>query len=192
MMVAGLILAGGQGRRMGGVDKALLPLKGRPLVRHAIDRLSPQVERLAISGQPSHAGFGLPVLPDAQAERLGPLAGVAAGLVWAAALGADHLVTAAVDTPFLPCDLVPRLLMAAEDHGGLALAVTPERDHPTFALWPVDRSSFVQNLLDAGERRMRVALDGAGRASFPDEGAFFNINTPADLARAETMLAAES
>lgn len=173
---------------MGGADKALLLLDGRPLIRHVIDRLSPQVMDLAISGQPSHSGFGLPVLPDAQAERLGPLAGVSAGLAWAAGIGADHLVTAAVDTPFLPCDLVPRLVMAAEGHDGLALAVTAAGPHPTFALWPVAMAARLDRLLASGERRMRVAAAGAGEALFPDEQVFFNINRPEDLARAEAML----
>jgi molybdopterin-guanine dinucleotide biosynthesis protein A len=189
MKIAGLILAGGEGRRMGGADKALLSLGGRPLIRHVVERLSPQVEELAISGRTSHSGFGLPVLADAQIERFGPLAGVAAGLAWAAGIGADRLVTAAVDTPFLPCDLVPRLLLAAEGHDGLAIAITPEGAHPTFALWPVSRLERIGQLLDAGERRMRVAADGAGRALFADDDAFFNINTPEDLARAEAMLA---
>ena len=88
MKIAGLILAGGEGRRMGGADKALLSLGGRPLIRHVVERLSPQVEELAISGRTSHSGFGLPVLADAQIERFGPLAGVAAGLAWAAGIGA--------------------------------------------------------------------------------------------------------
>ena len=189
MKIAGLILAGGEGRRMGGADKALLILEGRPLIQHVIERLSPQVIDLAISGQPAHARFGLPVLPDAQAERLGPLAGVSAGLAWAAGIGVDHLVTAAVDTPFLPCDLVPRLQMASEGHGGMALAVTDEGQHPTFALWPVSHAERLAGLLAAGERRMRVAAEGAGQARFTDETAFFNINRPEDLARAEAMLA---
>lgn len=190
MKIAGLILAGGEGRRMGGADKALLLLGGRPLIRHVIERLSPQVEDVAISGRASHSGFGLPVLPDARIERLGPLAGVCAGLAWAAGLGADRLVTVAVDTPFLPCDLVPHLLMAAEGHGGRAMATTREGVHPTFAIWPVADAERLGGLLASGERRMRVAAEGAGRARFPDEAAFFNINTPADLALAEAMLTA--
>lgn len=188
MRIYGLILAGGAGRRMGGADKARLVLAGQPLAARVIARLSPQVERLAISGGAGHADFGLPVVTDAHPERLGPLAGVAAGLAWAAAEGADALVTAAVDTPFLPCDLVPRLILAAEGHAGRAYAATASGAHPTFALWPASWAAQASAMLEAGERRMMAALSGAGVAMFPDEDAFANINTPEDLARAEAAL----
>ena len=135
----GVILAGGQGRRMGGADKALLRLAGRTLVAHAVDRLEPQVERLAINanGAPERfATFALPVLADDDPQ--GPLSGVLAGLAWAGAAGADAVVTVAVDCPFFPGDLVPRLALAAETSaGGVALARSGGNDHPTFGLWPV-------------------------------------------------------
>ena len=190
MRIFGVILAGGAGRRLGGADKALQPLRGRPLARHLRDRLGPQVERLAISanGDASRLAFlGLPVLADA--EPLGPLAGILAGLDWAAAEGAAALVSAPVDAPFLPCDLVPRLVLAGG--GGTALARSGGRDHAATALWPVDLREALRAHLAAGGRRVAAFADGAGaaRADFADDGAFRNLNTPDDLARAEGLLA---
>ena len=193
MRLFGVILAGGEGRRMGGADKALLPLAGRPLVWHAMDRLSPQVESLAISanGDPARlAKLGLPVLPDA--ERLGPLAGILAALDWAAQRGATAVVSVAVDTPFFPGDLVPRLALAAEGaREGLAMVRSGGRDHPTFALWPVSLRDPLREFLGRGEvPRVRgfADLHGAARADFADDGAFDNLNTPEDLSRAEALL----
>ena len=191
MRIFGTILAGGQGRRMGGQDKALLPLAGRPLVAHVIDRLEPQVERLSLSanGDPTRlARFGLPVLPD-QATSQGPLSGLLAALDWAAPLGATHLVTAPTDAPFLPPDLTPRLLLA----GDLALARSAGNDHPTFGLWPVTLRDDLRAFLASGEKpRVRAFADAhhAARADFPDDGAFANLNTPEDLAQAEARLRA--
>ena len=122
MRIFGVVLAGGTGQRMGGVDKAFLPLAGRSLILHVLDRFEPQVERLAISanGDPARfAAFGLKVLPDA--EILGPLAGILAAMAWASEQGADAVVSAPVDGPFLPPDLVPRLCLAS-DHGKIAVA----------------------------------------------------------------------
>ncbi|MEM6596161.1 MAG: molybdenum cofactor guanylyltransferase MobA, partial [Pseudomonadota bacterium] len=140
---AGVILAGGQSRRMGGGDKGLLDLGGRKLITHVIDRLEPQVAEIALNANGDAARFdlGLPVIPDSIDGFAGPLAGVLAGLDWAAAQGHTHIVTAAADTPFFPCDLVPRLMLAAEN-GPIALAATPDPQrglarHPTFGLWPV-------------------------------------------------------
>ena len=191
MRIFGVILAGGQGRRMGGRDKATLPLVGRSLAAHAADRLEPQVERLAISanGDPARlAGLGLPVLPDAESQ--GPLSGVLAALGWATPLGATHVVTVAVDTPFFPGDLVPRLLLAA-DPSGLALARSGGNDHPTFGIWPVTVQDDLHDFLASGAKAsVRAFADarGAGRADFPDDGAFMNLNTPEDLSRAEDLI----
>lgn len=193
MRLFGVILAGGEGRRMGGADKAMLPLGGQTLLAHVIDRLEPQVERLAISanGDPARfAGTGLPVLADA--ERRGPLSGILSALDWAASRGATAVVSAAVDAPFLPPDLVPRLAMAAEGSaGGVALARSGGNDHPTFGLWPVDVRDALRLFLASGAKAsVRVFADGQGaaRADFPDDGAFANLNTPDDLARAEALL----
>lgn len=196
----GVILAGGRAVRMGGGDKALLSLGGRSLMARAIERIEPQVEALALNanGDPARfARFGLPVLPDPLPDFPGPLAGILAGLDWAAALGARHLVTVAADTPFFPPDLVPRLLLAAEDAGQpIALAATsgtegPQR-HPTFGLWPTDLRADLRATLAAGQRKVVDWADrhGAAMALFPVGGydPFFNINRPEDLAQAEAMI----
>jgi molybdopterin-guanine dinucleotide biosynthesis protein A len=191
----GVILAGGLSRRMGGGDKCLLALDGRPLLAHVIDRLAPQVSRLALNanGDPARfAGFGLPVLADGVAGFPGPLAGVLAGLDWAAAEGAACIVTAAADTPFFPADLVARL-QAAAGASGLALAATPDpvrglSRHPTFGLWPVALREDLRAALHGGLRKVVLWTDahGAGTALFdagpPDP--FFNVNTAEDLAQA--------
>ncbi|HHX88424.1 MAG TPA: molybdenum cofactor guanylyltransferase, partial [Paracoccus sp.] len=124
--VLGVILAGGRATRMGGGDKGLRQVAGRRLLDHVIDRLGPQVAGLAINanGDPARlAGFGLPVLPDSLPDHPGPLAGVLAGMDWAAGQGARAIVTAAADTPFFPPDLVARL-QAAAGPSGLALAAS--------------------------------------------------------------------
>lgn len=191
MRIFGVILAGGAGRRMGGVDKATLRLAGRSLVAHAVDRLEPQVELLAISanGDPARlSALGLPVLADAQSQ--GPLSGVLAALDWAAPFGATAVVTAAVDTPFFPGDLVPRLIMAS-DPSGIALARSGGNDHPTFGLWPVTLRDDLRVFLASGVKAsVRAFADarGAARADFPDDGSFLNLNTPEDLSRAETLI----
>ncbi len=191
MRIFGVILAGGAGRRMGGVDKATLRLAGRSLVSHAVDRLEPQVERLAISanGDPARlSALGLPVLADAQSQ--GPLSGVLAALDWAAPFGATAVVTAAVDTPFFPGDLVPRLIMAS-DPSGIALARSGGNDHPTFGLWPVTLRDDLRVFLASGVKAsVRAFADarGAARADFPDDGSFLNLNTPEDLSRAEALI----
>lgn len=190
--IAGMVLAGGQGRRMGGVDKAMLPLQGRPLIAHTLARFAPQVGPLAISanGDPARFDeFGLPVLRDTYADQ-GPLSGVIEGLGWAARAGARALVTLAVDTPLAPADLVARLTEDGLDRA--AVAVAGDRIHATVALWPVTLHPHLVALFAAGERRLRVALEGARAVDFPSPEAFHNINTPDDLLRAEALLAGQS
>ena len=191
--IFGVILAGGEGRRMGGADKALLVLAGEPLIARAVARLAPQVERLAISANGNAARFrslGLPVLPDA--DRQGPLSGLLAGLHWAVQGGADALVTAPVDCPFFPPDLVPHLLLAAETGG--ALATSGGALHPTFGLWPVRLTGPLTDFLASGAKA-RVGdfarAHGMQPAAFPADGSFANLNTPDDLARAETLIRAQ-
>lgn len=197
----GVILAGGLASRMGGADKPLLDLAGRPLLAHVVDRLEPQVAALALNanGDPARfAGYHLPVLADSVAGHPGPLAGVLAGLDWAAGQGAQSIVSAAADTPFLPCDLVPRLLLAGEGMADpLVLAATRRDDggtdlHPTFGLWPVALREELRAALARGVRKVRAWADqqGARQAVFGTVGGdpFFNVNTPGDLTRAQAIL----
>lgn len=191
LRIFGVILAGGEGRRMG-ADKALVPLAGRPLIAHVLDRLEPQVERVLISANGDAArfsAFGCPVVEDAVPQ--GPLSGVLAALTVAAAMGATHLVSAPVDTPFLPGDLVPQLLFAAERSPvGLALASDATGDHPATAIWPVGLAPALAAFLASGEAKVTrfTAAQGAAWAKFPDPRAFLNLNTPEDLAAAEVLL----
>jgi molybdopterin-guanine dinucleotide biosynthesis protein A len=180
MEICGVILAGGQGTRAGGRDKALMRLGGRSLLARAVERLSPQVAALALNanGDPARfSGAGLPVVPDTVPGQPGPLAGILAGMDWVAGRGGDAIVTVAVDTPFFPCDLVPRLHLATETaHAPIALATSHGRPHPQ------------------GTRRVRLWAEahGAVMAEFPAGriDPFFNINTPEDLAQAEALLQA--
>jgi len=190
----GVILAGGQATRMGGGDKGLLPLGNGTILSRVIDRLEPQVADLALNanGDPTRfSNLNLPIIPDSIAGFAGPLSGVLAGLDWAASLGASHIVTAAADTPFFPCDLVPQLLQAAETaNSQIALARTPDGRHPTFGLWPTALRDDLRANLQDGLRKVVLWTDkhGGATAHFPDDAAFFNVNTPDDLAKAETML----
>jgi molybdopterin-guanine dinucleotide biosynthesis protein A len=194
----GVILAGGRGLRMGGGDKGLLPLGHGTLLDHVIDRFDPQVAGLALNadGDPARfARFGLPVIADSVPGHAGPLAGVLAGLDWAAGQGATAIVTAAADTPFLPQDLVPRLLLAAKVSGApIALAATASGRHGTFGLWPVALREDLRAALAGGTRKVTDWADRHGAASAPFTETpwdpFFNVNTPEDLARAQAMAAA--
>ncbi len=197
----GVILAGGLARRMGGGDKGLLRLCGQTLLSRVIDRLEPQVSGLAINAngdETRFAAYGMPVIPDTIDGFVGPLAGVLAGLDWAAEQGADSIVTAAADTPFFPCDLVPQLLLAGEGmQHPLVLAATPDAKrgkvrHPTFGLWPVTLRDDLRAALSGGLRKVVLWSDkhDGREALFPVTGfdPFFNVNTPDDLATAETIL----
>ena len=190
----GVILAGGQATRMGGGDKGLLPLGDGTILSHVIARLEPQVANMALNANGDAARFdalGLPVIADSIDGFAGPLSGVLAGLDWAAGQGADHIVTAAADTPFFPCDLVPQLILAAETADAeMALARTESGRHPTFGLWPVALRDDLRNALADGLRKVVLWTDkhGAGTANFPDDAAFFNVNTPDDLTKARGML----
>lgn len=193
----GVILAGGRATRMGGGDKGMRVLGDQRIIDHVIDRLRPQCTSLAINanGEPDRFGeFGLPVLPDSLADHPGPLAGVLAGLDWAALHGAEAIVTAAADTPFFPCDLVARLQDAAGPKG-LCLAASHDEDgilrrHPTFGLWPVGLRDNLRAALEGGLRKIVLWTDQheAGTAIFSSDAGdpFFNINTPDDI---ETALA---
>lgn len=190
----GVILAGGQATRMGGGDKGLLALGNRTILSHVIDRFDPQCADLALNanGDPQRfTNLNLPIIADSIPDFAGPLCGVLAGLDWAADQGASHVVTAAADTPFLPCDLVPQLQMAAEKSpSGMALAASPSGRQPTFGLWPTALREDLRSALLGGLRKVVLwtSQHGATTAEFPDDAAFFNVNTPADLDQARGML----
>ncbi len=202
MKIAGVILAGGLARRMGGGDKALLEVGGQTLLARVIARLKPQVDEIVLNanGDPARfARFGLPVVPDTVAGFAGPLAGVLAGMRWAAARGHTHVASAAGDTPFFPPDLVARLRAASETSGQpIALAATndPERgltEHPTFGLWPVALADNLEEALTVGHMRKVIvwtSRHGCARAVFDEAGdfPFFNVNTPEDMVAAERIL----
>lgn len=204
-LVAGVVLAGGRSRRMGGGDKALLPLAGEPMIARVIARLGRQAAPLAINanGDPARfAGFGLPAIADSVAGFAGPLAGVLAGMDWAAehAPRARWIVTAASDTPFFPEDLVARFVSAIGHlDGAIALAGSGGKRHPVFGLWPVALADDLRAWLKASETRkvlawvdrhemVEVEFGGfsvAGELLDP----FFNVNTPEDLEVAEAIVA---
>ncbi len=193
----GIILAGGAGRRLGAADKALCSLGGEALLNHAIRVLSPQVDALAISANGDPARFdacGLPVIIDDLPGRLGPLAGLLAGLDWAARErpSAGWIITVPADAPFLPVDLVARLAVAAGTRG--AVAASRGRLHPVVGLWPLGTAADLRRaLVDDGLRRADawVARQGAATVEWQADPVdpFFNINTPDDLAAAGRLLA---
>lgn len=197
MPIAGLILAGGRSSRMGGGDKTLLDLAGRPMLAHIVDRFGPQVDRLALSanGDPARfAAFGLPVLGDGAFVDAGPLAGILAGLDWAAELKAERLVSVAGDTPFLPRDLVGRLLAATPDTSAIAMAASGGARHPVFAAWPTSLRESLREFLAAGSTyKVTHFADGFPLivVDFPTEPVdpFFNVNLRSELVDAEAILA---
>ena len=191
----GIILAGGLARRMGGEDKALLSLGGTSLLAHVAQRFRPQVAELALNANGNSARFSkfdLPVLPDTIEGFPGPLAGILAGLEWAAEKGAEMVVSVAVDTPFFPGDLAPHLLLATEGmKHPLALATSDDGRHPTFGLWPVALRNDLREAIEGGLRKVVEWTDahGAVEAHFPglNPDPFFNINKPEDLKHAQLI-----
>jgi molybdenum cofactor guanylyltransferase len=197
--IPAVILAGGRATRMGGGDKGLRVVAGRRLIDHVITRLAPQCAPLAINanGDPARlAEFGLPVLADSLPDHPGPLAGVLAGLDWAASLGAPAIITAAADTPFFPPDLAVRLVAHAGPTG-LCLAASADPSgkmhrQPTFGLWPVALRDDLRRALTGGLRKIVLWTDShsAGTAEFSSQpfDPFFNINTPDDIIAAEALM----
>lgn len=187
--VTGLVLAGGRGSRMGGVDKGLQTLGGVPLARIALERLAPQVGRLMLNANrhlETYAGFGIPVWPDAAADFPGPLAGFLAGL---AHCETPWLATVPCDSPRFPVDLVERLA-AAVGQAPAAVAATREpggvlQRQPVFALMHRDLAGDLAAYLAGGERRIDAWLRGHGAVQVPfdDAEAFVNVNTADELRR---------
>lgn len=200
MSVAAIILAGGLARRMGGGQKALVQLGGRHLVGHAIERITPQAAPVALNvnvDDPAFEALGLPIVKDTVPDFAGPLAGVLAGLEWAAAQAPAPLwlLSAPTDAPFLPDDLVERLQKAAQDADAeVAVAMSGERTHPVVALWRTElRDALHEALVERDIRkidrftaeRQTVHVEWDTTGGDP----FFNVNKPQDLEAAEALLA---
>lgn len=188
--VTGLVLAGGQGQRMGGQDKGLLTVAGRPLVAHVVSRLFLQVADVLISANRNHASYaelGPRVVSDILPDYPGPLAGILAGLKEART---PWVLVVPCDSPFLPDDLAMRLHSASEDPASIRMVETPDGDQPVFALIPRSLASALEEFLAAGERRI-LAWYGQHRlcrVKYLDELPFMNVNTPDDRLRAEALI----
>jgi molybdopterin-guanine dinucleotide biosynthesis protein A len=187
--VSALVLAGGQGSRMGGVDKGLQPFRGKPMVAHVIERLAPQVDEILINANRNAAEyerFGHRVIADEIQGFAGPLAGFERGLAHA-----SHalVMTVPCHSPFLPRDLVARLHVAMTSQGAdLAVAKTGEQAHPVFSLMRRDVHASLREFLSSGQRKIDKWYSGLQvvEVSFDDEAdAFLNINTREELAKLE-------
>ncbi len=202
-LIPGVLLAGGLSRRMGGGDKGLRELSGKPLMLHALERLSRQASPVAINanGDASRfVAFGVPVIADATPDHAGPLAGVLAAMRWAleASPRPRFVITAACDTPFFPGDLAAQLLAAAGDtYPVIALAKSFAQVHPVFGLWPTLLADDLAEALSSGLRKVSDWVEWHPHVivDFPPVrlghalvDPFFNANTPADLAEAERLL----
>jgi len=195
----GVLLAGGRARRMGGGDKPLKLIDGKPILVHVIERLGPQVEALMLNanGEPERFfDYALPVVADSVGGFAGPLAGILAGLDWAAHhhKGVPWVVSVATDTPFLPGDLVKRLHEARiAEEATFACAASGGQAHPTIGLWPVALREELRHALTAeGVRKVDLftARHPLAIAAWPAEpyDPFFNANEPGDLAQAENII----
>ena len=186
MKITGIILAGGIGRRMGGMDKGLIPFRGKPLVAHALERLQPQVDEILVNANrelEAYGQFGYTVVPDAITGFAGPLAGLHCGM---AHTHTPLVVTVPCDSPFLPTDLVSRLLAALEQHhADLAVAKTGGQPHPVFCLCRTSLLPILTHFLENGGRKIDLWYADLNTIEVPfdDEAeAFANINTPTELA----------
>jgi molybdenum cofactor guanylyltransferase len=196
----GVVLAGGLARRMGGADKAHIRIGGRTILERVVERLRPQCAALILNANDAPERFadtGLPVVPDSVADYPGPLAGILAGLDWAAerSLEIEWVVSVPSDCPFLPRDLVANLHDArVAASAQLACARSGERRHPVVALWPVSlRRDLQRAITGEGARKVDnwIARFTIGFADWPAAPVdpFFNVNTPGDIAEAERLAA---
>lgn len=188
--ITGVVLAGGQGRRMGGVDKGLQALRGRPMVSWVLVRFAPQVDEVLINANQNleaYAVFGHRVIPDEIGGFAGPLAGLHRALSEASH---DLVATVPCDSPFLPLDLVPRLMGTLERGAAeLAVAKTHQQPHPVFCLCRRSLLPHLTSFLRGGGRKIDAwyASLRVVEVPFDDEAdAFRNINTPDELASAES------
>jgi molybdenum cofactor guanylyltransferase len=196
--IPGVLLAGGLARRMGGGDKPMRQIGGRPILARVIARLAPQCDGLILNANGDirrYASFGLPVIPDTVENFPGPLAGILAALDWAAAHRPDAgwILSAAGDCPFLPRDLVARLHRArVEQDAQLAVAASGEQSHPVIGLWSVALREELRHALVVEDIRGVGRWTGRYRlatVTWPTEpfDPFFNANTPDDIAAAERL-----
>jgi molybdenum cofactor guanylyltransferase len=196
MSTIGVILAGGLARRMGGGDKPMREIAGKPILSHVIERVGPQCDALVLNANGDaarFAAFGLPVVADTVEGFAGPLAGILAGLDWAAAQEAEWLVSVAGDCPFLPRDLVARFHDAqTRNDADLVVAQSDTQSHPVVGLWKVSlREDLRHALVEEGLRKIdrwtaRYKLVSVEWAIVPYDP-FFNANAPEDLAEAEAI-----
>lgn len=197
--IAGVVLAGGLARRMGGGDKPMRQIAGRAILDHVLERFAPQCDALILNANGSaerFAAYGLPVVPDPVPDYPGPLAGILAALEWTAANRPDVRVVASVagDGPFLPRDLVGRLSVP---QAPIVLAASGGRTHPIVGLWRVDLAAALrQALVVEGIRKVERFTSAHGAAVVEWEtdpvDPFFNANSPDDLVEAERLAALAS
>ena len=200
MKICGIILAGGQSRRMGGREKSLMELQNIAPIEWVARRLESQVDTMAVNanGDPTRFDFlGLPVLPDTIEGFVGPLAGVLSGMRWASSKHrATHIVTAAADTPFLPSQMVKRLSSNLTDINRVAMAYSNGRVHPVAAIWPCDLADALEHFLTVEDQRKILVFAqryGLIETKFDlveghaGHDPFFNINTPDDMAIADQI-----
>ncbi len=198
--IVAVLLAGGLARRMGGGDKCLREVAGRPLLSHVIERILPQVDHVVLNanGDPERfSAFGLPVIADVVGGNAGPLAGILTGLDWAArhVTECEWVVSVPTDAPFLPMDYVARMMAAIEDEDAeLACASTNGRTHPVAGLWALRlmlelRSALIdEDIRKIDQWTVRYRLADVEFSSEPIDP-FFNANRPEDLKAAEVILA---
>ncbi len=195
--IAGVILAGGLSRRMGGGDKPLVGVQGRTLLERTIERMAPQVGPLLLNanGDPARfARFGLEVKADVIDGYGGPLVGILTALEWAAGRGARWLLTAAADTPLFPSDLGEKLMAAVTAEGArIGMAASGGHTHPVFALWPVDLAAELRRaVVEYDLRKIEAFTDHfrVARVEWPQvpHDPFFNVNAPEDVVRLGMIL----
>lgn len=182
-MIAAIIIAGGKARRFNGADKAMIMFNQKPLVEHVITRILDQVDLVAINRSSTLQGYDLPIVADLESDQCGPIGGLEAAIKWAKAVKPrpEYLLTVPVDTPFLPRDLVSRLLPAAKENGA-AIASTDTQLQPTISLHKLGYISHedIQAFKHKAFRNFWSHM-GAKHVCFDDEQAFININSPQDI-----------
>jgi len=203
----GLVLAGGLGTRLGGVDKPFVELAGRSMCDRVLGQLAPQVDQIVVSANAAPERFrahAVPVIADTIPDHAGPLAGILAGLRWSATHWPDarFVASVAADTPFFPRDLVRALHEArGSDERTIALAASAAGVHPVFGLWPVALADDLEAFLRSGANprvtafadrhaRVEVPFDDVSMPDGSSVDPFFNVNTPRDLACAERIAVA--